>query len=60
MIIDGLGAGGVERRMLGLVEHLIHLDSGFNITIIVLSRKLHYKNILKLPINLYFIEITIV
>ena len=23
MIIDGLGAGGVERRMLGLVEYLI-------------------------------------
>lgn len=56
MIIDGLGAGGVERRMLGLVEHLIHQDSGYNITIVVLSRKFHYKKILELPVNLYFIE----
>jgi len=56
MIIDGLGAGGVERRMISLVKYLTNHNTGYEISIIILSKKLHYVDIIDLPVSLYFIE----
>jgi glycosyltransferase involved in cell wall biosynthesis len=41
MIIDGLGAGGVERRMISLVRHLMQKPD-YRIRVVVLSTNVHY------------------
>ncbi|MBN1187813.1 MAG: glycosyltransferase [Bacteroidales bacterium] len=41
MIIDGLGAGGVERRMISLIKHLLY-NSNYKIQVVVLSTNVHY------------------
>lgn len=41
MIIDGLGAGGVERRMISLIKHLLY-NSKCQIQVVVLSTNVHY------------------
>jgi glycosyltransferase involved in cell wall biosynthesis len=56
MIIDGLKAGGIERQMICLVSNLVHHEKGFEISIIVLSTKLHYTDVLDLPVKVHFIE----
>jgi glycosyltransferase involved in cell wall biosynthesis len=55
MIIDGLGAGGVERRMLSLAKSIVE-DFRFQVCIIVLSKTLHYHTDFKFPVELHFIE----
>ena len=54
IIIDCLHRGGKERRLVELLKKL-SLDSNFKITLVVMSRDVHYKEVFDLNINIKFL-----
>jgi glycosyltransferase involved in cell wall biosynthesis len=52
MVIDSLGKGGKERRMLELIKGLIRAENHFDIFLVILSENIEYKHVYELPIKL--------
>jgi len=49
-VIDSLGKGGVERRMLELIKHMTR-STNYNVTLVCLDDYIEYPEVHKLPIN---------
>lgn len=54
-VIESLGSGGKERRLVSLIEGLNQLDST-NIELIVLSKNIHYLNIFDFNFKIHFLK----
>lgn len=54
-IIDALNSGGKERRLVELLKSLSKIDS-IKIQLVILSKKVHYKEVQDLNINISFLE----
>ncbi len=58
-IIESLGAGGKERRLVSLIKELLRKDN-FDIELIILSNVIHYKEINELNINIHYFKRNII
>ncbi|HEY1871279.1 MAG TPA: glycosyltransferase [Chitinophagaceae bacterium] len=56
MVIDSLGKGGKERRMIELVKGLGRSGNNFDISLVVLSEIIEYKQVYELPVKLEIIK----
>lgn len=53
-VIDTLGSGGKERRMTELLK-VLKTDCRFEFELVVMSRDIHYREVLDLGINIHYI-----
>lgn len=54
-IIESLESGGKERRLVSLIKELEKRD-GAKIEVLLLSKKIHYKDIFNLNINIHYLK----
>lgn len=52
--IDGLGAGGKERRFVELVKYL-HSQGAMDLEVVVMNEKVHYKDLLSVDIPVHYL-----
>jgi glycosyltransferase involved in cell wall biosynthesis len=56
MVIDSLGKGGKERRMIELIKGLVRAGNHFDIFLVVLSENIEYKQVYELPIKIEIVK----
>jgi glycosyltransferase involved in cell wall biosynthesis len=56
MVIDSLGKGGKERRMIELIKGLVRAGNHFDIFLVILSENIEYKQVYELPIKMEIVK----
>ncbi|HEY4966013.1 MAG TPA: glycosyltransferase [Puia sp.] len=56
MVIDSLGKGGKERRMIELVKGLTRSGNDFDLFLVILSENIEYKQVYELPVKLHILK----